>query len=702
LQLLWGLRGEFTAGQQSLSSMITELQTGLSSDGGGWGANEPTATFDHGDNETAEVSKVLRSSPSGTSGLGAAFSGLFRIQSDEDAGEDEDDDVTVAAVMASAEEMLDPPTADHPDPDGVIDSSAGDTQIMQVIGQGDNRRLSPVTGPVHEQGGGGSGPVDLRRWRADHGIVTPAGMLDSPHIDGLGDIDEEGFLEEEDEDVVVMTNQAAPAAEPEPVAPRRAPISVIERFPSPPPPVPGLPAQDEDTPTVGPAPLAKEEPSGELTGLSAGQAVPILERAGAVEPRPAGSSGRLLAVTAVLVVLVASVATVMGIRSYISVQQSADIRDAVLDSDPQRLLDARYELRRVLSEDGLLSPRRANVASRLALVDVALWQHVSGSPDVLSEAHQLAAEGVGGPEAQVAIAWIDFVGGVAFDRNVVGSSPLARLLMAEAALSEGDSEAASRALSGLSGEDGARVSIALARIAQARGEDAAGVLTNEAREHPLGVLWRVRGGEPSMSEAQRLALLQAMRKALPVEAGRLRARTWVGEAEVHSQAGRAEAASAAWEEALKSDPADPILLAHVAATRRTPSGAIKLLRQCVKLLSSSPHCQRGIVQVLVESGDIKRASALVNSWSEAGIGVGLLGDWVALEQDERGVRPGAPDERDPQRSSRGLSRYLDALAQTGKGARRSGFDAAARLLAESDDLWDQRLGDHIRATHLVD
>ena len=66
------------------------------------------------------------------------------------------------------------------------------------------------------------------------------------------------------------------------------------------------------------------------------------------------------------------------------------------------------------------------------------------------------------------------------------------------------------------------------------------------------------------------------------------------------------------------------------------------------------------------------------------------------------MRPGAPDDRDPQRASRGLSRYLDALSQTGKGAKRSGCDAAARLLTESDDLWDQRLAEHIRTTHLGD
>ena len=106
------------------------------------------------------------------------------------------------------------------------------------------------------------------------------------------------------------------------------------------------------------------------------------------------------------------------------------------------------------------------------------------------------------------------------------------------------------------------------------------------------------------------------------------------------------------------------------------------------------------MQVLVEQGDVRRATALVDSWREAGIGVGLLADWVALEQEGAEVRPGAPDPRDPQRAGRGLSRYLDALAQTGRGARRSGLEAAVRLLDESDDLWDRRLADHIRTTRL--
>jgi len=712
LQLLWGLRGEFTAGQQSLSALITELQTGLSSDGGGWSAAEPTATFDHGDNETAEVSKVMRSAPAGPAGLGAAFSSLFRMESDEYPEDDEDDDVTVAAVMASTEELLDPPTADHSDPDGVIDSSAGDTQIMQVIGQGDNRRLTPVTGPVHERRGGGSGPVDLRRWRADHGIVPSTSLLDSPTIDGLGHLDEDGFLEEEDEDLVVMTNREAPAAEDRPAAPRRSPISVIERVPVPPPPVPGLPAQDEDTPTVSPSPVVDEAPArpkppappDDVTIPMRAPPRPAVASAPMVEEpvRPSGSFGRLVAVTAALVALVASVAAVMGIRSYIGVRQSAAVRDAVLDSHPKQLLDARSELREVLRDDGLLSPRRSNVAARLALVDVALWQHVSGAPEALAEAHQLAAEGVGGPEAQLAIAWIDHVGGVPFDRSAVGKSPLARLLLAEAALDEGDLGAAKKALKGLSGDDGVRVSVALARLAALQGEDANAVLSQEAKAHPLGLLWRVDGGDPSLTDAQRLASLLALRENLPEGAGRLVARSWVVEASVHSKAGRHEAASAAWEEALAADAGDPVLLAHVAATRRTPAGAIKLLRQCVKLLASSPHCQRGIVQVLVEEGDVKRAAALVDSWREAGIGVGLLHDWVALELDKADVRPGPPDDRDPQRAGRGLSRYLDALSQSGKAARRSGLKAAVDLLDASDDLWDQRLAVHIRDNHLTD
>jgi len=702
LQLQWGLRGDFAAGQQSLSALITELQTGFTGDGGGWSAAEPTATFDGGGDETAEVSKVMRTAPGASSGLGAAFSSLFRMDSDELHEDDEDDDVTVAAVMASTEELLDPPTADHSDPDGVIDSGAGDTQIMQVIGQGDNRRLTPVTGPVHQRRSGGSGPVDLRRWRADHGIVPSTAMLDAPTIDGLSGLGEEGFLEDEDEDVVVMKNQGAPADAPRTPSPRRSPISVIERVPSPPPPVPGLPAQDEDTPTVGPAPaFEKKVPPPASTSL--GEATLPLRTPSVTPPdalpRSSSNVGRLIAVTAALVAVVASVAVVVGIRSYTGLRQSAAVRDAVLDSHPSQLIEVRKELREVLRNDGLLSPRPSNVAARLALIDVAIWQHVSGAPEALAEAHQLAAEGIGGPEAQLAVAWIDHAGGVPFDRRTIGDSPLAQLLIAEAALAEGDTSSAEKALRDLVGDDGVRVSLAKAQLAQDTGNGDTAKLTSEALAHPLGLLWRVQGGDATLSEKHRLASLQALRESLPDGAGRLMARSWVVEAGVHAEAGRAEAAAAAWEEALRSDPSDPVLLAHLAASRRTPAGSIKLLRQCLKLLASSPDCQRGIVQVLVEEGDLRRATALVDSWREAGLGVGLLADWVSLEGAPASVRPRAPDDRDPHRAGRGLSRYLDALSQSGKAARRSGLEAAHAQLTQSDDLWDQRLGTHIEKVH---
>jgi len=169
----------------------------------------------------------------------------------------------------------------------------------------------------------------------------------------------------------------------------------------------------------------------------------------------------------------------------------------------------------------------------------------------------------------------------------------------------------------------------------------------------------------------------------------------VVEAEIHAMAGRSEAASASWDEALKANPNDPAVLSHVAAGQRSAGSSIKMLRRCLQLMATSPTCQRGIVQVHVEEGNVERARALVDSWREAGLGVGLLADWVGLEAGDLSIRPGAPEAADPDRAGRGLTRYLDALSQKGRGARQSGLEAAIGELEASASAWDHRLAAHV-------
>lgn len=706
-QLLWGLRGEFTAGQQDLSALVTELLTGLTSDGG-WEASEPTASLDQGDPETAEASKVMRGWNPQQGERSPAFPSLFRFAGDETArAEDLEDDVTVAAVMASQEELVDPPTYEHSDPEGLIESGSADTQIMQVIGSGDNRRLAPVDGPVHNAAPPAKrGPVDLRAWRAEHGVASSDGLLTAPGDGVVEDFGDDDYFEEEDEDVVVMTRHEEPAYDPRTPVVRRSSIAVIEKVPEPPPPIPNLPGQDEDTPTVGPSPIPPEPASSVPTEPVGGDTNPDLPEQPdeSVELEPvqidAVSASRtswvaLGAVALILVLLFTGLLGVVLTRRWIVTSQSESVRTAVLDSHPDVLIPLRRELRQMHRDGGILAPAQSQLASSIILVDLALWEVVSGDPTTLNEALRLAEDGMAGPDSKLAMAWIDRVvgNGVSFDG--LGDHPLVALLRAEEALDAGQWELAAKALEGTSSDMGARLAMAELKVREQAGPVPPEALSDAVRNHPLGRIWLYSRGDQSLSDQERVAMLKGLFASLPNEAAWLRARTFVAIAQIYDRSGRAEASASAWRDAMKINPHDALVLSHVAATSTKSADSVKWMRDCLKLVQSSPACQRGVVQVLLEMGKTGDAKVQVDAWRNAGIGVGLLGDWVALESGDRTVAVGVPDSSDPQRASFGLTRYLDALTQEREGARQSGLESAVKALRDSENPWDHRLASYI-------
>lgn len=360
------------------------------------------------------------------------------------------------------------------------------------------------------------------------------------------------------------------------------------------------------------------------------------------------------------------------------------------------MLEARAELRAAYQSGGLLGPPRTHVAARLVLVDLALWDVVTGDPDVLAEARTLAAEGLGGPESRVALAWLDYSEGSLAVPDVDQEGSVGALLAAEVALARGDLDRADAALRAVSGEPSVRLGLARLRLEDARGSVDVANVSSVTRAHPLGQLWLYGGGDASMADRDRLASLAALRDALPPEAGRLIARTWSTEALVHESAGRAEAAAEAWEKALRADQNDPALLARAAVDRRTAGASLKLLRHCLGLRPSDAGCQRGLIQVLLESGDVAAAETSVGAWREAGLGIGVLGDWVSLRQGNRDIRPGTPDARDLARAGAPLVAYLDGLAQGTRSSRVAQLGKAAAELAASESPWDRRLALRVR------
>jgi hypothetical protein len=315
----------------------------------------------------------------------------------------------------------------------------------------------------------------------------------------------------------------------------------------------------------------------------------------------------------------------------------------------------------------------------------------------LNEALILAEAGMGGPDRKLAMAWIDRALGTPVAPSALRSDPLGALLRAELAIDDGEWDAAGAALEGVSLDAGVRLAMADVRIRARTDGVSVDTLSDDVRTHPLGEIWMYEGGNPSLSDQERIGLLRGLGASLPEQAAKLRARALVAEARVHARSGRAEAAATSWREALKANPHDAAIISYVAATSRKPARSKKLLQDCLKMVQASPPCQRGLVQLLIEAGAVAEARQQVDRWREAGLGVGLLPDWVLLEGGDLSHRPGPSDPSDPDRAGSELIRYLDALARKGESARRSGLEKAATGLRDSGHPWDRRLAEYIDA-----
>lgn len=230
--LLWGVQGDFLPKGRSLADLVREA-----AEPGEWEAAEHTVSarvseLGLADPPTAEISR----DENGTSASGLAFPDLFRGGPGERRRKApvEDEEVTAAIGLASPEEMQQPPEAELTDSGASYEDLGGDTQIMQVIRKpGGAVGLAAVEGGIHQPVPGTEAPrdpLDLRAWQRSMGMASPA--AEEP-------LREDGdYLEAEDEDLVVLTRREEGEVEPAPPAPpREGPIEVIEKRPTPNPPV---------------------------------------------------------------------------------------------------------------------------------------------------------------------------------------------------------------------------------------------------------------------------------------------------------------------------------------------------------------------------------------------------------------------------------------------------------------------------------
>jgi hypothetical protein len=709
--LLWGMRGEFggTAAEPAARSAgplgLTAAPSAPQLDPSEWDAGDHTESVKRhelwAEPPTAEVDLVIDPDEPA---FDPSFPALFRRGGAGRASAlpADDEDVTHSSLMASADELLEPPEAEYTDPDGPVEHTSGDTQILQVIGGG---ALAPADGPIHKAPAGGPDPLrttlDLRAYQESMGMAAEGDGY-RPEPTG-GD-----FLEEEDQDVVVMTRREQEPPAPPPEAPaRRQPIEVIEKYPTP---VVAPPA---------PADAVAAEPDGAQADEAELDAAPA-RRSGRAQSwlRLAvlmGGMGSLVAVVAVVLIGYLTRTVGEGVVE--------DAHRALAAGDFRGLgeLEARLEAQ---VEGG--TPPLGVREVELALVQAVVSDEYTGDPSLLDGAERRveSARSRGAPAAEVALA----EGMIALARGDVGAADKALAgvdatrgagleLATRAALAAGEGD---RALDLLAGAQPTGLRHALLRplalqAAGRRAEAAAAgaALLASSPDNALVALAAHEGRWVEMPPRERLAALDAMlaerRGGLaPRQEGRVHALR----AQLFAELGQAADARNAWHMALAADGRHPTYLYVSAAEALVANRVLTGLGEMERCLAVRPLdavCQRGAVQALLELDRVDQARAAVDAWEAAGADVVVLRAWVDLASGQPDVVKRSLAERaarlqdagavDPQE---GLSWYLLGLALAG-GRDQSAAPAlerAARVLGASPDALDRLLAARADAASL--
>jgi len=336
-ELLWSLAGDFGGGDMGVDSLVATLLP-PSFVGADFLPDEPehTESFDLRavdlDPETAESTNfpaLFKHAPSASGGSG-----------------DDPHEATQASGLASRAEMGGEGGGNTDPGRHLVDlnptSDPSDTQIMLVLRPGEDRpnqlhRKREEGGPENLRE-----TLNLRAWQDAMGVPNTSDLGDTP----------DDLLEEEDENVVVMTRGGAPAPEPmrEASATFGKPIEVVEKH-------------------AIPVAVPRAEPVPEH----------VLEDV--LPPPPRRTSRLLLAAIAAVVAAVALVA-VVAVGS-LNARSSASAREELV-----RALAAE-DYNSLLTQEGRLEQRVANgarasevaeVRAALAETQLVLWSDYNGDP----------------------------------------------------------------------------------------------------------------------------------------------------------------------------------------------------------------------------------------------------------------------------------------------------------------------------------
>ncbi len=643
-QLLWAMRGEFGPHRESLTELVIELGgEDLSAE---WDGNENTESI-----SVADITAAGGLAPVENGRQDAPFPLLFRRSSRTIPGDVDEREVTVTSRLASSAELADAPEMQHTDPHGMLGlDDDPDTRIMEVISnRSGEMELVPVEGSPRKA-------VDLRALQEE------------------ADGQETDFLEDEDQDLVVMTRrekERGPAARTTPRA-QRAPIKVIEKHP---------------IPLTSPGP--------ELTPLELDDDLP--------EPAAGAWSRAILALVAMGIVLTLGAGLLYwGMRTHARGELVERTHAALASGNFQELRSLEAQLTGQI-EAGL-SPVGAR-AAELALLNAVLWADYTGDPDDRDQAIALLeqASDAGALEAELALSRgiLAMVRGdtqAAAQEAVDVSWPEGRYLEARVAAAQGRTEEALAIWADGEPSSEPRYLPVQALLLQEAGqfEKAAAAGGALLREHsdPLLLIAAHENRWVSQSPEARLesvtALLKEHRRELsPRHRGRLQAI----EAELNEELGREAAARRAWQQALDSDGYHPRYLYEIASRELAESRALDAadrLSRCLGVRPVDGDCQRARLMALLELDRMEAAQQEVSQWEtaqEAGASITLLQAWLDVAD---GRANDALDALTPllTEDADGLPWYLAGMAMghLGDASATTTLLRASELLAESEHV----------------
>lgn len=666
--LLWGISGESADADRPLAELVAELAPL-----GPLRRLELPEEPEHTESVTKADARRLVDALDEEPVDASRFPTLFKYGAEAAAGGDDLGEHTVASRLAGRAELAAAATAEHTDARLAAEEARdGDTRILHVLRPGED-----VGGRAHrrkDDAPSGDAPrdLDLEQYREAMGMTAPPAAADLAEEPARAD----DILEEEDENLVVLTR--AEAAAPGPVEDLARPIEVIERHPQPP------PRLDDDAPTriirnpeLPPEPPPAEPPRrGLLVGGFAALAVAAL-------------------VIAAILMLQAAFP-----RSRVSSDLRRSLVEALATVDQDRLL----------AEEVQLEPRSASSPdARLTLAEarLVLWNEYNGDPARLAYVTDTLGGDTGIDPHRRAV--LEGALALALARPAAADPLLTdleprddedRVVLARWRAARGESDRALGVLEGADRVDTPRIALERATLLAALGQvDEAGTVLKGLRgavpDHAM-----VRVAEATLAAGAPDEVLRRLDRVLAeVPPGKLPPRAEAGlharRARLLASLGRVDAARAAVEAGLGRDGTHPALLwlrAADAAGKGENLDALGALDRLVAHRPGDDAAQRARVLTLLELDRVAEAEASLGSFAAAGVGADTQAILVALVTVAgRSEAPAAPltaaQRADP------LGAWVDALWAV--QARRDDALAAAAdaesRLKESPDPFLRRL-----------